>query len=119
MKTSKKMKTTKANLFLVGCSVALLMAYGCSKENVLNPAGNCFGGNWAEQYSNELQAWSNAAQAYSENPTAGNCSDYKKAAKSYLDALESVYKCVPTTNRAEIKQAIDEAKADVDKEGCD
>lgn len=117
MKTFKKMKT---RLFAIGCGVAMIaLTIGCSKDNPLNPTGNCFGGNWAAQYADELQAWSNAATIYSENPTASNCTDYKNAAKGYLDALESVYKCVPTANRAEIKQGIDEARAEVDSEGCD
>lgn len=118
MKTIGKIKAP-TKLFLIGCGAAILMNYGCSKDNPLNPTGNCFGGNWAEQYSNELQEWSNAATAYSENPTTANCDKYKSAAKSYLDALKEVAKCVPTASKAEINQAINEAKADVDKEGCD
>jgi len=117
METIKKMKT---RLFIIGCGAAMIaLTSGCSKDNPLNPAGNCFGGNWAEQFVDEGEAYSNAIAKYNENPTEGNCNDYKNAAKSYLDALESVYNCVPTGSRTEIKQGIDEAKADVDKEGCD
>jgi len=85
----------------------------------LNPAGNCFDGNWAQQYSDELQAWTNAASTYNENPTTANCGKYKSAAKSYLDALREVADCVPTANKADINKEINEAKANVDKEGCD
>lgn len=119
MKASKKMKMAQTKLFVISCGAALLMTYGCSKDNPLNPAGNCFGGNWAEQYSGELQVWSDAATTYSQDPTPANCSKYKTAAKNYWDALKEVADCVPTANRAEINQAINEAKADVDKEGCD
>ncbi len=117
MKTIKEMKT---RLFLIGCGAAIItFTSGCSKDNPLNPNGNCFDGKWAEQYTDELQAWSSAAAVYSEDPSQANCTDYKNAAKGYLDALESIYKCVPTTNRAEIQRAINEAKAEVDSEGCD
>jgi hypothetical protein len=117
MKTIRK---TKTNLLMVGCITTMtMMTMGCSKDNPLNPAGACFGGNWAEQYADELQAWSNAASVYTENPTLGNCNEYKNAAKAYLDALNEIYDCVPTANRAEIDKAVNEAKADIDNEGCD
>ncbi|SDD65082.1 hypothetical protein SAMN05421636_101311 [Pricia antarctica] len=116
----KSLKPMKTRLYLIGCGAAMIaLTSGCSKDNPLNPNGNCFDGNWAEQYTDELQAWSNAATIYNEEPNQANCNEYKKAAKGYLDALESIYKCVPTTSRAEIKQSINEAKAEVDSEGCD
>lgn len=116
MKTIVKMKT---KLLTFGCAAILLaISGGCSKDNPLNPAGNCFGGLWAEQYTDELRAWSNALAAYNEEPNKANCDDYKNAAKAYLDAIDAVYECVPTASRAEIDQAITEAKADIDQEGC-
>ncbi|WP_339711375.1 hypothetical protein [uncultured Kriegella sp.] len=117
MKTSKEMKT---RLLLIGCSVAMVsFISGCSKDSPLNPSGNCFGGNWAAQYADELQAWSNAATTYSEEPNQTNCANYKNAATSYLNALNDIYDCVPNTSRAEIDRAINEAKADIDEESCD
>ncbi len=117
MRTIKKMKT---RLFLIGCGAAMItITSGCTKDNPVNPAVNCFDGNWAAQFSDELQAYSNAISDYNENPTQGNCDDYKNAAKGYLDALNEVYNCVPTASRAEIDQAINEAKADIDGEDCD
>lgn len=57
----------------MACGFAMVtLVTGCSKDNPLNPAGNCFGGNWAEQYTDELQAWSNAATVYGEDPTPAN-----------------------------------------------
>jgi hypothetical protein len=116
----KTLKTMKTRLFLIGCGAAMItMTSGCTKDNPLNPEGNCFDGKWAAQFSDELQAYSNAISDYNENPTQGNCDDYKNAAKGYLDALNEVYNCVPTASRAEIDQAINEAKADIDGEDCD
>lgn len=115
MKTLRKIKVTVVS---IGCGALIALTSGCSKDNPLNPAGNCFGGNWATQYADELQAYSNAISEYNENPTQENCDDAKNAAKGYLDALESVYSCVPTVSRAEIDQAIDEAKAEVDSGDC-
>ena len=120
MKTSKKKFAIKTKMLLMGCgAVWMTFATGCSKDSPLNPTGGCFGGKWAEQYSSELQKWSDAAVAYNENPNAANCANYKSAAKSYLDALDDIYDCVPTASKAEIDQAIKEAKADIDSEACD
>lgn len=107
------------NRMLIGavivCSVLIA---SCDKSNPLNPEGACFGGNWYAQYADELEAWTGAAQEYSNNPTTSNCSKYKAAAKDYLDAIDDVYDCVPTANRKELDEAIKEAKADVDAEEC-
>ncbi|QCX01589.1 hypothetical protein FGM00_16275 [Aggregatimonas sangjinii] len=119
MRTITKRKITKSKLLLMSFSAAILLMYGCGKDSVLNPLGDCFGGNWAEQYADELVAWSNAATSYSEDPTPTKCSEYKAAAKNYLDALKEVAGCVPTASKAEINDAINEAKAEVDREGCD
>jgi len=116
MRTIRKIKS---KLFVIGCGAAVLMAFGCSKDNPLNPAGNCFDGKWAEKYTSEFQALSIAATAYSENPTSENCADYKNATKGYLSAIDDFYDCIPTGNKSEIDQAIKEAKANIDKEGCD
>ncbi|MGB5555513.1 MAG: hypothetical protein WBM83_12695, partial [Flavobacteriaceae bacterium] len=93
MKPSKRMNN---NFLMIGCLATMIsMAIGCSKDNPLNPAGNCFGGNWAEKYTAELQAWSNAANAYAEDPSASNCTNYKNAGKTYLDAIDDLYDCIP------------------------
>ena len=113
------MKNLKKQVLLAVCGAAIILTYGCDKDNPLNPVGNCFGGNWAQGYADELQEWSDATSAYSENPTAENCADYKSAAKAYLDALDDIYDCIPTASRAEIDQEIKEAKAEIDRESCD
>ncbi|MRI00940.1 hypothetical protein GH721_10415 [Kriegella sp. EG-1] len=113
------MKNFKKHILLTVWFLAIMITYSCSKDNPLNPVGNCFGGNWAQGYANELQEWSNAATAYSENPTAENCANYKTAAKAYYDAINKIYECVPTASKAEIDQAIKEAKAEIDSENCE
>lgn len=112
------MKNFKRQILLAVCGVAVMLTYSCSKDNPLNPVGNCFGGNWAEGYTDELTAWTAAIQEYSDNPTVESCTNYKSAAKNYLDALDDIYDCIPTASRAEIDQEIKEAKADIDQEDC-
>ncbi|WP_276168483.1 hypothetical protein [Zobellia alginiliquefaciens] len=113
------MKNLRKQILLVVCGVAIILTYSCSKDNPLNPTGNCFGGNWVDGYADELQAWSDATTAYSENPTAENCADYKSAAKAYYDAVNDIYDCIPNASRAEIDQAVEEAKAEIDSESCE
>ncbi len=114
------MKTTKTkSYFLTYTFSCIILCFGCSKNNLLNPFGDCYSGNWAEGYTTELQEYSEAMSAYSENPTEENCTSFKNAAKSYLDALGNIYDCVPTASRAEIDEAIEEAKAEVDQDACD
>lgn len=120
MKTIKTMNSIKLRLSFIGCGIALIIVTSaCGKDDPVTPVGNCFDGNWAAQFADELQAYSLAISTYSNNPTEGNCDNYKIAAKAYLDALNEVYDCVPTASRAEIDQAINEARADIDREDCD
>ena len=118
MKTIEK-KMTRILAIGVG---AFLITFNtaCSKDNPLNPLGGCSGNaSWVERVSKEANDYSNAISAYNSNPTDENCSKAKAAAKNYLDSLRDVLQCVPTANRAEINKAINEAKAEVDEEGCD
>ncbi|MDB2606959.1 hypothetical protein N9Y48_04210 [Zobellia sp.] len=112
------MKICKKPILLAVCGVAFALTYSCSDDNPLNPAGDCFGGNWVDGYADELQAWSDAAEAYNENPTVDNCSDYKSAALAYFDAVSDIYNCIPTVSRAEIDEELKEAKAEIDAQDC-
>lgn len=116
MRIVEKVAGTKP--LIIACVAFAFLALGCSKSNPLNPVGNCFGGNWAAEYANELQAWSDATAAYSEDPNAETCASYKNAAKAYLDALDDIYDCVPTASRKDLDADIKEAKADIDSEEC-
>lgn len=115
------MRTIKTRLFLMGCiAAAMVTSIGCSKDNPLNPLGGCSDdANWVNRISVESTDYSNALSTYSNDPTDANCSQLKTAGKNYLDALAEVAKCVPTVNQADYKKAVDEAKADIDENGCD
>lgn len=103
--------TTKISIIII-----LLITVSCGKDSPLN--NNC-NSVWTLEVSNELNAYSSALQAYSSDPTASNCSNVKSAAKNYLDSLRDVLDCVPNASQAQINQAINEAKAEVDDEACD
>jgi len=114
------MKIKKAKVLILGMvAVAMMTNTGCSKDNPLNPVGGCSGSaSWVEAISNESTAYGNAIAAYDDDPTDANCSTLKTAGKNYLDALRGVAKCVPTVSQAQYDKAINEAKADIDENGC-
>ncbi len=113
----KLLMKIKSSLLMLCFGAAILATYGCSKDE---PApGNCYDGNWAQQYTAELIAWSNAATTYSQEPTLANCTAYKSAGIAYLDALGDIYDCVPSESRADIDKDIEEAKAELNDESCD
>ena len=115
MKNTAKMKS---RLYLIGASAGIVMAVGCSKDD--NPLNDgCGNTAWSQKVSKEITAFSNAAVAYSDDPTSSNCLSYKAAAEGYLNALENVRLCVPTVSKAEFQQSIDEAKQEINALTCD
>ncbi len=115
MKTTGKMKS---RIYLIGASAGILMAVGCSKDD--NPVDNgCGNTAWSERVKNEITSFSNAAIAYSNDPTSANCLNYKSAAEGYLNALEKVRLCVPTASKTQFQQSIDDAKQEINSLTCD
>lgn len=109
----------KTKILSIACFAAFASFTACSKDSPLNPNGNCGNGNWAVQVQKEITNWSNASAAYSNDPTLANCNKYKSAGKKYLDALDGIKNCVPGTNANEFKEAIQEAKDELDESSCD
>ena len=127
MKNLKKSKhQTKGNhnfvnrilLLTIALFTTILVFNACSKDDILNPTGNCGNSSWAEQVEKEITAWSNAATAYSQDPTTTNCNNYKSAGKNYLDALEGIKNCVPSASSNDFKKAIEDAKNELDAMNC-
>lgn len=118
MKTMKTRKTNKTKLF-TNCCVALMafFALGCGSDD--SGINNCSNNAWTEIFANEAAAYSNALIAFQNNPSEANCSNVKSTAVDYLEALRDALDCVPTANRAELNDIIDEAQAEVNDEDCD
>lgn len=113
------MKTIKTKFYLIG-SLVMVFAFStaCSKDNPLNPIGNCGSGSWSQQVQSELTSLSDAATLYTNDPTVANCENYKNAVGDYLDALEGIRTCVLGASKKAFDQAIDEAKEDLDETDC-
>jgi hypothetical protein len=103
-------------IFLISfLSIVVLGSWSCKKSS----SPGCSAA-WASELSNEVAAMSNAAQAYSTNPTQANCLAYKAAAQAYIDALEPYGNCTALTgqDRAAWQAAIDDAQQSVDNMNC-
>ncbi|WP_117880019.1 hypothetical protein [Aureibaculum luteum] len=105
-------------LLTIAFFTTILVFTACSKDDILNPNGNCGNSSWAQQVEKEITAWNNAATAYSQDPTTTNCNNYKSAGKNYLDALEGIKNCVPGASTNDFKKAIEDAKNELDAMNC-
>jgi hypothetical protein len=76
---------------------------------------------WATSLQDELNAATNAAMVYVNNPTVANCNAYKAAVQAYLNALEPYGDCSSLTGqaRADWEAAIDEAQEDINEYTCE
>ena len=92
---------------------ALTLQTNCSKS----PVG-CLNGSWIQEVSTDLEKWSAAATTYSEEPTEANCTSYKSAINGYLNALNDIKKCVPTSSLSDFDGSLDEAKQELSEIDC-
>ena len=75
--------------------------------------------NYAEEVQDELQAVTDAATAYGNDPTnPAKCNAYKVAFQDYLNALEDHDNCVRAEDQAAYDQAIDDAQASINALQC-
>jgi hypothetical protein len=85
----------------------------CSDDN--DPVNNCNNTTFTQEFQSELDAVSVAATAYAQNQTTANCTNYKAAFTSYIDALENWEDCAKAVNAfAEWNEALNDAKDAID-----
>lgn len=107
----------KKQLFLISfLTIVILGSWSCKKQTT---AASCSAA-WASELSDEVTAMSNAAQAYSTNPTKENCLAYKSAAQSYVNAIEPYGNCATLTgaDRDAWQKALNDAQQSVDDIDC-
>ena len=101
----------------IALTCTALLAFGCGGSDD-DGLGNCSESAWTQIVANEAALYSDPLFAYQNDPSAANCDNVKSAAVNYLEALRDILDCVPTTNRAEINDAIDDAQEEVNSEDC-
>lgn len=107
----------KKQFFLISfLTIVILSSWSCNKKTT---AAGCSTA-WASELSDEVIALSNAAQAYSTNPTKDNCLAYKSAAQSYVNALEPYGNCATLTgaDRDAWQNALNDAQQSVNDIDC-
>lgn len=90
----------------------------CKKDKDSDP-GQC-STLWTTAIVDELTALSNAATAYSANPTVANCNAYKAATQAYINEMKKYENCSALTGtaRTQWKNSLDEAQEDLNDFNC-
>jgi ABC-type Zn uptake system ZnuABC Zn-binding protein ZnuA len=71
------------------------------------------------ELSDEINAFTNAAITYGNDPTPENCQAYKAAAQGYLEALESLRDCAEQVGElVSYNQALADLEAAIDDITC-
>ena len=101
-------------VLVFGVVLLSLSSVSCKKSGV-----SCGSTGWALGIQDEITNLSNAAGAYSTNPTTENCQKYRQAYIDYIDALKGWEKCLNTSaDRAEWQQQLDEAEQEAQNIQC-
>ena len=99
--------------FLSFFFVLSLFAFVSCGDDAVN---DCNGFNIQTDLSDEIQATTDAAIVYGNDPTQQNCDAYKDAWQDYLDALRDLEDCARDAGAlAEFNQAIQDAEDAVDQ----
>lgn len=100
------------SLFAVLTLVSVICIISCKDDDPVT----C---NWTTELQAELNAFSNAATVYGQNPTTENCNAYRNAGLAYLDAAADLQSCANAQGQGqEYQQAIAEAEASLDALQC-
>lgn len=105
------------NLLISSC-LASIIVFGftsCGKDD----GAGCSSA-WASEVADEVDALTDASQAYALDPTTAKCNAYKDAAQDYVDALESFRGCSGLTgaSRTDWENAVNSAQASVNAISC-
>ncbi len=119
MKNAMKSQNRISKLLLLTCSLILAFLIGsCDPTDVLKLDNSC-DNNWAKEVQNELNAYSDALNAWAADATTGNCNAVKKTGNAYIDALKKVEKCVPALSKTDWKKALEESRTQINENNCE
>lgn len=112
----KNLKNYRTKSYLLCASILMIGLSSCSKNNPLS--SNCLSGSWIQNVETELSNWTEASQAYSQDPSPENCEKNKQAITAYINALDEIIDCVPTVSRSEFDAEIDDARIEISATNC-
>jgi hypothetical protein len=102
------------NLFAVLALVASIGFVGCKDDDPVSCS------DWAQQLQDELNAYSQALNEWSADPTNdAKCNAYRDALQDYLDEAEGLEECASNAGQGtQYQQAIDAAQDALDNFQC-
>jgi hypothetical protein len=104
------------NVFLLLATALLFtLSSGCVKSII--DLDSCDATLFSDDINPKLMAYQEALSTYSDDPTPVNCAAYKAAGQEWLDAIKSYESCT-LLYTASWREAVDEAKAELDAEPC-
>ncbi len=117
-KTVISFLSNSVKLIIACCCIAFMSLTSCGGSDDGPAKVDCANGLWTQSVQTEFSAWSAATQAYGSNPTPENCQKYKSAGQAYINALDSIKKCVPTGSIADFEESLEEAKTEINAIPC-
>jgi len=88
------------NLLLLALLLTVCLYSGCGGDDD-GPGLLCNADAYANDIADEVSDFSDAAIAFTQDPSTANCNAYKSAAQNYLDALKRYDTCAAITGRAD------------------
>lgn len=105
-------------LLLLGLLAFTLFTTSCGGDDDGIGPGFCTSETFGNDISAAVMRLSEAATAYSTDPTATNCNAYKTAAQNYLDEVRRFEDCATLNTRQDFRDALREAEESVDMIQC-
>ncbi len=107
----------KKSIFKCGLAIAaMLLLANCSKAGL--PGIGCADGSWVNEWTKAQEALSTASQAYGNERTLENCTNYKNAINDYLDSYEDFKNCFPASTRSSLDESIKESRKEAAEINC-
>ncbi|MBC6995498.1 hypothetical protein QWY85_10480 [Neolewinella lacunae] len=105
-------------LLFLGLLAITLFTTACGGDDDGGGPGFCTNETFSNDISAAVSRLSDAALAYSNDPSTANCNAYKNAARDYLDEVRRFEGCATLNTRQEFRDALREAEESVDMIQC-
>ena len=104
------------NLFSTSLFALLCLLLTCCGKDANSP-GSCNAALFSDEVNPALAEWQDAATAFGSDPTPANCAEYKSKGRAWLDAISGYENC-SLIYSASLREAVEEAKAELEAEPC-
>lgn len=105
--------------FLLALAASSFFIAGCgSDDDGMTTPEFCALNTYSERSLEALNAFSEAAGVFGNDPTTANCEAYRNAGQNYLDVLEEYNGCAVIADRQDYREGIAEAQAELDAIVC-